>query len=97
MVSQCVCVCIRMWFCRETVAAGVVGNLNERVCLRAGEKATSEMVKKTNATSCVYDACVCVNFGSKPKQRGQTARQENINTNTHIVSSFTHTINSGLL
>ena len=48
-----------LWFWRETVAAGVVGNVNKCACLRVGEKATCEAANKRlfTAAPCV---CLCV-------------------------------------
>ena len=53
------CVRVRLWFWRETVAAGVVGNVNKCACLRVGEKATCEAANKRlfTAAPCV---CLCV-------------------------------------
>lgn len=72
-------VCVFLWSWSKTVAVGVVGNVNKCACLRPGEKATSDRVSECLFTAvqrvcvCVCGVYICVNFGRRPKEKGETA------------------------
>lgn len=80
-ISVCMRLCVFLWSWSKTVAVGVVGNVNKCACLRPGEKATSDRVSERLFTAvqrvcvcvCVCGVYICVNFGRRPKEKGETA------------------------